>query len=68
MWSPKYTIGNKLLRTISQIGETLGTIKAESLNQPELARLALQARTLSSYASTSIEGNPLPLTDVDPAP
>ncbi len=29
-----------------------------------MAKLGLSARELSSYASTSIEGNPLPLTDV----
>ena len=29
-----------------------------------MAKLELSARELSSYASTSIEGNPLPLTDV----
>ena len=64
MWSPKYTIRNKLLRTIREIGETQGAIKSARLTEPALAKLALQARTLSSYASTSIEGNPLPLTDV----
>ena len=64
MWSPKYTISNKLLRTIREIGETQGSIRAARLTGPALAKLALQARTLSSYASTSIEGNPLPLTDV----
>ncbi len=64
MWIPKYTIRNKLLRIIREIGETLGAIKASRLTEPALAKLALEARTLSSYASTSIEGNPLPLTDV----
>ena len=63
-WIPKYTISNKLLFTIREIGESLGEIKSYSLNDQELARLELEARELSSYASTSIEGNPLPLTDV----
>jgi Fic family protein len=34
------------------------------LSDQDLAKLEIEARELSSYASTSIEGNPLPLTDV----
>jgi Fic family protein len=63
-WKPKYTITDKLLLTTREIGESLGEIKAFSLSDQELAKLELDARELSSYASTSIEGNPLPLTDV----
>jgi Fic family protein len=63
-WIPKYTISNRLLLTIREIGESLGEIKSYSLSDQELARLEIEARELSSYASTSIEGNPLPLTDV----
>ena len=63
-WIPKYTISNKLLLTIREIGESLGEIKSYSLSDQELARLEIEARESSSYASTSIEGNPLPLTDV----
>lgn len=63
-WKPKYTISNQLLLTIREIGESLGEIKSFRLSDQELAKLELDARELSSYASTSIEGNPLPLTDV----
>ncbi len=63
-WYPKYTISNKLLLTIREIGESIGAIKALHLTDTTLANLELSARELSSYASTSIEGNPLPLTDV----
>jgi len=63
-WYPKYTISNKLLLTVREIGESIGTIKALHLTDTALAKLELSARELSSYASTSIEGNPLPLTDV----
>lgn len=63
-WQPKYTISNKLLLTIREIGESIGEIKAQHLTHTTLASLELNARELSSYASTSIEGNPLPLTDV----
>ncbi|MGB0900991.1 Fic family protein [Halocynthiibacter sp.] len=64
MWDPNYNIHPRLLRTIREIGETLGTIKARQLPDAQLARLTHAARALSSFASTSIEGNPLPLTDV----
>lgn len=63
-WKPKYTISNKLLLTIREIGESQGEIKTFRLSDQELAKLELDASELSSYASTSIEGNPLPLTDV----
>jgi Fic family protein len=63
-WTPKYTISNKLLSTIREIGESLGELKSLHLSDQDLARLEIEARELSSYASTSIEGNPLPLTDV----
>ena len=64
VWKPKYVISNKLLLTIREIGESLGEIKSFRLSDQDVARLELNARELSSYASTSIEGNPLPLTDV----
>jgi len=63
-WTPKYTISNKLLSTIREIGESLGELKSFHLTDQDLAKLEIEARELSSYASTSIEGNPLPLTDV----
>ncbi len=63
-WYPKYTISNRFLLTIREIGESIGEIKAKSLAPNAIAKLELSARELSSYASTSIEGNPLPLTDV----
>ena len=64
MWAPNYTIRPRLLRIIREIGEALGSIRAGQLNEPKRQWLTLEARALSSYASTSIEGNPLPLTDV----
>ena len=64
LWKPKYTITDKLLFTIREIGEAIGEIKSFHLTGKALAKLELDARELSSYASTSIEGNPLPLTDV----
>lgn len=63
-WQPKYTITNKLIVTMRRIGESIGEIKALGLSSNMLARLEREARELSTHASTSIEGNPLPLTDV----
>jgi len=63
-WKPKYTISDQLLTTIREIGESIGEIKAQQLNEQTLAKLEIDARELSAHASTSIEGNPLPLTDV----
>lgn len=63
-WKPKYTITDKFLLTMREIGEAIGEIKSFGMTQKTLARLELEARELSSYASTSIEGNPLALTDV----
>ena len=63
-WQPKYLISNKLLLTVREIGESIGEIKTQHLSDSALAKLELNARELSTYASTSIEGNPLPLTDV----
>ncbi len=64
MWKPKYTITNKLLRTIREIGESIGQLNAHSLSTNNLSKLELNAREISTFASTSIEGNPLLLTDV----
>ncbi len=64
VWRPQYTISNTLLLTIREIGESIGEIRAQRLTQEAFAKLELNARELSSYASTSIEGNPLPLTEV----
>jgi len=64
MWDPKYQISQVLLRAIHQIGEVVGIIKAVALPKQVFDTLQYQARELSTFASTSIEGNPLPLTDV----
>ena len=63
-WQPNYRITDRLVVTMRRIGEAIGEIKALNLSPNALARLELEARALSTHASTSIEGNPLPLTDV----
>ncbi len=64
LWKPKYIVTDKLLYTIRQIGEAIGEIRSFQFQPGSIALLESQARELSTFASTSIEGNPLPLTDV----
>lgn len=64
MFKPKYTITNKLLANIKHI-----TLLVEELNNQRFPKVVLvdfeiKAREVSAFASTSIEGNPLPLTEV----
>lgn len=64
MFDPKYLITHKLLSNIKYIA-----LLIEELNNQRFPRLVLMdfertAREVSSFASTSIEGNPLPLTEV----
>jgi len=44
--------------------QVIGELKSYQLTGKVLARFELDARQLSAFASTSIEGNPLALTDV----
>ena len=64
MFNPKYAITNKLLSNIKYI-----TLLVEELNNQRFPEVVLmdfekKARQVSTFASTSIEGNPLPLTEV----
>lgn len=63
-WKPKYSNTDKLFYTIRQIGEALGEVRSFHFQRNSIAFFEDQARVLSTFASTSIEGNPLPLTDV----
>lgn len=64
MFKPRYKITDKLLANIKRIAELAAQLNAKPL--PKTVRLALEkeAGELSSFSSTSIEGNPLPLTEV----
>ncbi len=64
MFKPKYSITNQLLANIKRI-----SLLVEELNNQRFPEIILmdfekQAREVSAFASTSIEGNPLPLTEV----
>jgi Fic family protein len=64
MFQPRYTITDKLLANIKKIGILIAELNSEKYPRTVLMELEKEARIVSSYASTSIEGNPLPLTDV----
>ncbi len=64
MFQPKYTITNKLVANVKQIGQLVSSLNERRFPQVVLFEMERIAREVSAHASTSIEGNPLPLTDV----
>ncbi len=64
MFEPKYTITNKLLGNIKRIAEIVVSLNGHRFPDVVLFEMERAAREISAHASTSIEGNPLPLTDV----
>ena len=64
MFNPKYTITNKLLANIKRISEIISELNHRNFSRVVLLDMERRAREISAYSSTSIEGNPLPLTDV----
>ncbi|MEK7550618.1 MAG: Fic family protein [Patescibacteria group bacterium] len=64
MFNPKFAITNKLLSNIKEIGSIITELNNRKFSNLVLVEMERLAREISSHASTSIEGNPLPLTDV----
>jgi len=64
MFHPKYTITNKLLENIKRITTLVNKMNRWRFPEVVLVELQKNAEAVSAFASTSIEGNPLPLTDV----
>ncbi len=64
MFEPQYEITNRLVKFIAEIHTKAAAFADNSAFGAELAKYRADARALSSHASTSIEGNPLALTDV----
>lgn len=64
MFKPKYNLSNKLLQNIARVERLYGQL--EGLKLPQALQLNLERDNLlySSYASNSIEGNPLSLPEV----
>ncbi|MBI4250617.1 Fic family protein [Candidatus Uhrbacteria bacterium] len=64
VFKPRYTITNKLLANVKRVAEIVTELNSRSFPSVVLLEMERRARELSAYSSTSIEGNPLPLTDV----
>lgn len=63
-FSPRYKITNLLLARIKEINTLVNDLNRRRFPNIVLLELERNAQEVSSFASTSIEGNPLPLTDV----
>ncbi|OGD85916.1 hypothetical protein A3B51_01600 [Candidatus Curtissbacteria bacterium RIFCSPLOWO2_01_FULL_41_18] len=64
MFQPKYTITDNLLANIKRINALISELNSRRFPNVILVEFEKTALAVSSYASTSIEGNPLPLTEV----
>jgi len=64
MFNPKYTITARLLANIKRIAELVTELNGRHFSDVVLFEFERRAREVSAHSSTSIEGNPLPLTDV----
>lgn len=64
MFAPRYQISPQLLTTIKRITVLIHELNKRVYPGVVLAQLQSEARAVSTYASTSIEGNPLPLSEV----
>jgi Fic family protein len=64
MFNPKYAITHSLLENIKRIYSLVQKLNQRHYPDVVLVELQKVAEAVSTYASTSIEGNPLPLTDV----
>lgn len=64
MFEPAFSISDFLLHNIKAIAVLVAALNRHSLPRTVLVTFEQQANSLSAHASTSIEGNPLPLTEV----
>lgn len=63
-FNPRYTITERLLANIKQITSIVAELNNRHFPNIILLEFEKTAREVSAYSSTSIEGNPLPLTEV----
>ncbi len=64
MFKPNYRISPFLLERIKEITLLVHMLNQRLVSDVVLVQMQAEARAVSTYASTSIEGNPLPLTQV----
>lgn len=64
MFNPQYTITDHLLANIKRVNSLVNELNNRRFPHVVLVEFEKVARAVSTYASTSIEGNPLPLIEV----
>lgn len=64
MLLPHYTITPTLLANIKRIAALVTELNSKHFSEVVLLDFEQRARSISTHSSTSIEGNPLPLTEV----
>lgn len=64
MFTPKYTINQNILNNLYKIRNLIDALNDKTFSTIILAHFEKDSYAISAHASTSIEGNPLPLTDV----
>jgi cell filamentation protein, protein adenylyltransferase len=64
IFSPRYNISPVLLKRIKAITLLVHTLNQRLVSEAVVMQMQAEARAVSAFASTSIEGNPLPLTEV----
>ena len=63
-FAPRYTITDRLLANIKRVSMLINELNNRRFPHVVLVEFEKAAQAVSSFASTSIEGNPLPLTEV----
>lgn len=64
MFQPKFNVSDILLSNIKKIAVLTTQLNQQSFSETVLADFEKKANAISAHTSTSIEGNPLPLTEV----
>lgn len=64
MFQPKYQLNTTLLNNIVRIKNLISELNNQTFSEVVLAKFEKDSYAISAHASTSIEGNPIPLTDV----
>lgn len=64
MFNPNYSISNAIINNIKKVTLLVEALNKRTFSKTVLFELERRANSLSAHCSTSIEGNPLPLTDV----
>ena len=64
MFKPKYRLSSNLLNNIVRIKNLIIELNDQRFSDIVLAKFEKDSYAISAHASTSIEGNPIPLTDV----